>query len=200
MSSFYTFSTLDKREKTFSFAQLQGKVVLIVNVASKCHFTKQYKDLKKLEEEFKNEDFVILAFPCNQFLSQEPDELPLIWSKCQVKYGIDFPMMNKVHVNGEKEAPIYSWLKQQRRGVLGVRRVLWNFEKFLIDRNGSVAGRYSSFTKPSQLIQTITTLLKQDCDSTTEVESSEPDSCDLSLAYNSARSEFYFCDPDWDWI
>lgn len=159
MSSFYDLAPLDKTGKPFPFSELKGKVVLIVNVASKCGFTGQYKELHDLEVQFKDTDLVILGFPCNQFGSQEPGTNDEIASFCSLNYGVEFPVLAKIDVNGNDESPVYKWLKSQQSGLLGLRRVKWNFEKFLIDKNGKVEGRWASTTKPKSLAGDITKLL-----------------------------------------
>lgn len=132
----------------------KGKVVLVVNTASKCGFTPQYAGLEKLYKDLKEthaDDFVILGFPCNQFAGQEPGENDDIQSFCQLNYGVSFPIMGKVDVNGDKAEPVFEWLKNEQPGLLGMKRVKWNFEKFLIGRDGKVKGRWASVTKPESL-------------------------------------------------
>jgi glutathione peroxidase len=136
-----------------------GKVVLVVNTASKCGFTPQYDGLEALWKKYKDRGFEILAFPCNQFGGQEPGTADEIESFCKVNFGVSFPLMAKVEVNGENETPLYHWLKGEARGLMGSRGIKWNFTKFLIDREGKVVGRYAPTTKPSDLESTIEGLL-----------------------------------------
>ncbi|EQL02245.1 glutathione peroxidase [Ophiocordyceps sinensis CO18] len=162
-TSFYDFKPLDKRGQEVPLADYKGKVVLIVNTASKCGFTPQYAGLEKLYKSIKEkhpDDFVILGFPCNQFGSQEPGSDDDIQKFCQVNYGVSFPIMQKVEVNGDAASPLYQWLKEEKPGLMGLKRVKWNFEKFLVGRDGKVKGRWASTTKPETLEQPILAELK----------------------------------------
>ncbi|CAI5760709.1 unnamed protein product [Candida verbasci] len=162
MSSFYDLKPLDSKNEAFDFSQLKGKVVLIVNVASKCGFTPQYKGLEELNQKFKDSGkFQILGFPCNQFGKQEPGSNEEIGQFCQLNYGVTFPVLNKIDVNGDKEDPVYKFLKSKKSGLLGLNRIKWNFEKFLIDQDGNVVERYSSLTKPIDISPKIEELLQQ---------------------------------------
>ena len=161
MSEFYKLAPVDKKGQPFPFDQLKGKVVLIVNVASKCGFTPQYKELEALYKRYKDEGFTIIGFPCNQFGHQEPGSDEEIAQFCQLNYGVTFPIMKKIDVNGGNEDPVYKFLKSQKSGMLGLRGIKWNFEKFLVDKKGKVYERYSSLTKPSSLSETIEELLKE---------------------------------------
>lgn len=132
----------------------KGKVVLVVNTASKCGFTPQYAGLEKLYKDIKEkhpDDFAILGFPCNQFGGQEPGDNDEIQNFCQVNYGVSFPILGKVDVNGDNADPLYKWLKDEQPGIMGIKMVKWNFEKFLIGRDGKVKGRWASTTKPETL-------------------------------------------------
>ncbi|KAM3067312.1 Glutathione peroxidase 2 [Clarireedia jacksonii] len=132
----------------------RGKVILIVNTASKCGFTPQYEGLEKLYKSVKEkhgDDFVILGFPCNQFGGQEPGTDEDIQQFCQLNYGVSFPIMGKTDVNGDKASPLFDWLKKEKPGILGIQRVKWNFEKWLIGRDGQVKQRWASTTKPESL-------------------------------------------------
>lgn len=160
MSSFYALSPSDAKGEAFSFEQLKGKVVLIVNVASKCGFTPQYKELEELNQKYKDQDVQIIGFPCNQFGHQEPGNSEEIASFCSLNYGVTFPVLGKIDVNGDKADPVYAFLKSQKSGLLGLNRIKWNFEKFLVDKNGQVVERYSSLTKPKSLEAKIEELLK----------------------------------------
>lgn len=160
MSEFYKLSPKDKKGEPFPFSQLEGKVVLIVNVASKCGFTPQYEELEALYKKYKDQGLVVLGFPCNQFGSQEPGSDEEIGQFCQLNYGVSFPVLKKVDVNGGNADPVYEYLKFQKSGLLGFRGIKWNFEKFLVDKKGVVQQRYSSLTKPSSLDSAIADLLK----------------------------------------
>jgi len=163
-TSFYKFKPLDKRGKPYDFSALNGKVVLVVNTASKCGFTPQFEGLEKLYKEVKAEypgQFEILGFPCNQFGAQDPGSNDEIQSFCQVNYGVSFPVLGKVDVNGDTADPVFQWLKKEKPGLLGLQRVKWNFEKFLVDKDGKVVQRWASTSKPEQLKDTIEKELKK---------------------------------------
>ena len=129
----------------------RGKVLLIVNTASKCGFTPQYTGLEALWEKYRDQGLVVVGFPCNQFGAQEPGDAAEIASFCSLTYDVSFPMMSKIDVNGPGAHPLYIWLKHQKRGLLGSESVKWNFTKFLLDRNGEVIGRYAPTTEPKAL-------------------------------------------------
>ena len=131
-------------------SQYQGKVVLIVNTASKCGFTGQYEGLEALYEEYKDQGLIVLGFPCNQFGEQEKGGDSEIASFCQKNYGVSFPMFSKIEVNGDDTAPLYQELKVKAPGVLGTKKIKWNFTKFLVNKQGDVE-RYASTTKPEAL-------------------------------------------------
>lgn len=150
-----------QESESFKFDQLKGKVVLIVNVASKCGFTPQYKELEELYKKYQDKGFVILGFPCNQFGKQEPGSDEQITEFCQLNYGVTFPIMKKIDVNGSNADSVYNYLKSQKAGLLGFKGIKWNFEKFLVDSNGKVVQRFSSLTKPSSLDQEIQSLLSK---------------------------------------
>jgi glutathione peroxidase len=133
-----------------SLADYAGQVVLVVNTASKCGFTPQYAGLEELYKAHKDEGFVVLGFPCNQFGAQEPGSADEIEEFCQLNYGVSFPMFEKVDVNGDDEHPLFGWLKSEKSGLLG-GRIKWNFTKFLIGRDGRVIERYAPTTKPEDL-------------------------------------------------
>ncbi|NNG39417.1 glutathione peroxidase [Flexivirga sp. ID2601S] len=132
-----------------------GKVVLVVNTASKCGFTPQYKELEQLWQDYRDQGLVVLGFPCNQFGHQEPGDADEIGGFCERNYGVTFPMFAKVDVNGDDAHPLYAWLRNQAKGALGSSRIKWNFTKFLIGRDGSVLARYGSATKPGKLAQPV---------------------------------------------
>ncbi|CAI4286245.1 CCQ_1a_G0004340.mRNA.1.CDS.1 [Saccharomyces cerevisiae] len=160
-TSFYDLECKDKKGESFKFDQLKGKVVLMVNVASKCGFTPQYKELEELYKKYQDKGFVILGFPCNQFGKQEPGSDEQITEFCQLNYGVTFPIMKKIDVNGSNADSVYNYLKSQKAGLLGFKGIKWNFEKFLVDSNGKVVQRFSSLTKPSSLDQEIQSLLSK---------------------------------------
>lgn len=131
-----------------------GKVVLVVNTASKCGFTPQYAGLQELNDRYAEQGLVILGFPCNQFGHQEPGDADEIGEFCQINYGVSFPMFAKVDVNGDDAHPLFDWLKSEQGGMLG-DRIKWNFTKFLIGRDGAVLGRYAPKTAPAKLADDI---------------------------------------------
>ena len=144
-----------------ALSEYQNKVVLIVNTASKCGFTSQYRALEELHQKYRDQGLVILGFPCNQFGSQEPGGNDEIATFCQKNYGVTFPMFAKVDVNGSDTAPIYQDLKAEAPGLLGTRNIKWNFTKFLIGRNGEIINRYAPTTKPEDLEEDICTALRE---------------------------------------
>ncbi|KAI1503535.1 glutathione peroxidase [Biscogniauxia marginata] len=153
-TTFYDFKPKDKKGNEKSMEDYKGKVVLVVNTASKCGFTPQYAGLETLYKKVKEthpDDFVILGFPCNQFGGQEPGTDDDIQNFCQVNYGVSFPIMGKTEVNGDHADPLFEWMKAEKPGLLGMKRVKWNFEKFLIGRDGKVKARWASTTKPESL-------------------------------------------------
>ena len=138
---------------------LRGRIVLVVNVASRCGFTPQYKQLQELHDRYSSRGLTILAFPCNQFGGQEPGEDNQILEFCSTNYGVTFPVMSKVQVNGPQADPIYVHLKKQSPGLLGSEAIKWNFTKFLVDQRGNVLTRYASTTSPSDIARDIEKLL-----------------------------------------
>ncbi|EXJ93748.1 glutathione peroxidase [Capronia coronata CBS 617.96] len=153
-TTFFDFTPKDKRGQEYPLSQHKGKVVLAVNTASKCGFTPQFAGLeelnKKISEKYPGQ-FVIIGFPCNQFGGQDPGSNDQIQEFCQVNYGVTFPVLGKTDVNGDKAEPVFEWMKTEKPGLLGLKRIKWNFEKFLIGRDGKVLHRYSSMTKPESL-------------------------------------------------
>ena len=158
--SIYDFNvkTIDGEE--VSMSKYKGKVLLIVNVASKCGFTSQYEGLENLYEKYKNQDFMVLGFPSNQFANQEPESNDKIKEFCSLTYDVKFDMFAKVDVNGENEAPIYKFLKSNQKGILGTENIKWNFTKFLVDKEGNIVDRYASTTTPESIEKDIIKLLK----------------------------------------
>lgn len=142
-----------------SLADKTGKVLLIVNTASKCGFTPQYRGLETLWRTHRDRGFEVLAFPCNQFGAQEPGDAAGIQDFCHLTYDVSFPLMDKVEVNGEGAAPLYRWLKDEARGILGTRKIKWNFTKFLIGRDGRPVRRYGPGVKPEKIERDIARLL-----------------------------------------
>lgn len=149
-TTIYDFKLKTLQGKDFDFQTLKGKTLLIVNTASKCGFTSQYEGLEKLYLKYKDDDLVVLGFPCNQFLNQEPGNLSDIQSFCSVNYSVSFPMFEKVDVNGKNAHPLFYYLKKMLPGFL-TNTVKWNFTKFLIDKNGKPVKRFSSFIDPSKI-------------------------------------------------
>ena len=159
MPSIYDFSakTLDGRE--ISLGDYQGKVLLIVNTASKCGFTPQYEGLESLHKQYGARGLAVLGFPCNQFGAQEPGDEAEIANFCSLTYDVSFPMFAKVDVNGDNTHPLFQFLKVAKPGLLGTEGIKWNFTKFLVDRHGEVVERYAPATKPAELEKTIEGLL-----------------------------------------
>jgi len=142
-----------------SLAGFDGKVLLIVNVASKCGFTPQYAGLQALQDQFAARGFSVLGFPCNQFGAQEPGDSAEIANFCSLTYDVSFPIFAKIDVNGDDTAPLYRYLKHQAPGLLGSEGIKWNFTKFLVDRSGKVVKRYAPQTKPEDIASDIEALL-----------------------------------------
>lgn len=140
-------------------SEFEGKVVLIVNVASKCGLTPQYAGLEALYKQYGERGFVVLGFPCNQFAEQEPGTNEEIASFCEVNYGVTFPIFTRIDVNGDDTHPLYKWLKESAPGILGSEAIKWNFTKFLIDRSGAVVERYAPTTEPADIAGDIEKLL-----------------------------------------
>lgn len=153
--SFFDFTVKDAQTKSYDLAQHKGNVVLVVNVASKCGFTPQYKGLEALYQEHKNNGLMILGFPCNQFGSQEPGTNSDIQSFCEMNYGVTFPVLDKVNVNGSDAAEIYKHLKAEAPGILGTEAIKWNFTKFLIGKDGNVIERFAPNTEPADINESI---------------------------------------------
>ena len=159
MTTIADFTATLPNGQEINLADKLGKVLLVVNTASKCGFTPQYDGLEALWQEFGPRGFEVLAFPCNQFGGQEPGSADEIESFCKVNFGLSFPLMAKIEVNGPGETPLYRWLKGEAPGVLGTRRIKWNFTKFLIGRDGKVVRRYAPTAKPAAIAADIAALL-----------------------------------------
>ena len=159
MTSVYEFSarTIDGRE--ISMKDFEGKVLLIVNTASKCGFTPQYEGLEALHRKYGPKGFAVLGFPCNQFGAQEPGDAAEIASFCKLRYDVDFPLFAKIEVNGPGAHPLFQMLKAQAPGLLGSETIKWNFTKFLVDKHGQVQERFAPTTKPEALGSQIESLL-----------------------------------------
>lgn len=155
---FYDYKVKNISGEDVSMSEYKGKVVLIVNTASKCGFTKQYEGLEELYEKYKDQGFVILGFPCNQFGLQEPGGNEEIKNFCTSTFSVTFPMMSKIDVNGDDADPLYKFLKKEKGGILG-DEIKWNFTKFLIDREGNVVDRFASQKTPKALEKEVEKLL-----------------------------------------
>ncbi|MFT4246292.1 MAG: glutathione peroxidase [Micrococcaceae bacterium] len=181
MTTFYDFSVKDQDGKKVSLEEYKGKVLLVVNTATKCGFTPQYEGLEELYKEFNDEGFEILDFPCNQFNEQAPGDVSEIDSFCRITYGTEFPRFGKIDVNGKDTAPVYKWLREEKPNDEGDKvaieefvyrigpmnpyvdepgSIKWNFTKFLIDTEGNVTHRYSSTVTPEDLKEVISKELK----------------------------------------
>jgi glutathione peroxidase len=159
--SVYDFKATKINGQEISLSEYKGKVLLIVNTASKCGFTPQYEGLETLYQQYKEDGLMILGFSCNQFSEQEPGSNDEIANFCRVNYGVSFDMFAKIDVNGDNAHPLYKYLKKEATGLLGSESIKWNFTKFLVDRNGKVIDRYASTTKPASLTGDIEALLAE---------------------------------------
>lgn len=159
MSSIYDYEVNTISGKTVPLADYKGKVLLIVNTASKCGFTPQFTGLETLYSELKEQGLDILGFPCNQFLKQDPGNDSEISEFCSLNYGVTFPMFSKIEVNGDNTHPLYKFLKKEAKGLLGSEKIKWNFTKFLVNREGEVIKRYASNTEPKDIEADIKALL-----------------------------------------
>lgn len=156
--NFYHFEAIDIDGKNISMSEYKDKVVVIVNTASKCGLTPQYRDLEELYKKYKDEGFEILGFPCNQFAGQEPGDENEIQNFCELNYGVSFKMFSKVKVNGEDAHPLWKFLKENQGGLIN-SSIKWNFTKFLIDRQGNVIERYAPKDNPKKMEEKIKELL-----------------------------------------
>lgn len=150
MESIYNFKAKTLQGNEIDFSDFKNKTLLIVNTASKCGFTPQYEGLEKLYQQYKDQDFVVLAFPCNQFNNQEPGDSSSIENNCLINYGVSFPVFEKVDVNGKNAHPLFTFLKVKLPGFI-TNSIKWNFTKFLIDAEGNPIKRFAPFTKPEKI-------------------------------------------------
>ncbi len=157
--SIYDFAVNTLRGEEESLSKYKGKVLLVVNTASKCGFTPQYKGLQELHEKFKDRGFDVLGFPSNQFAGQEPGESDEIAEFCEINYGVTFPMFEKIDVKGDEAHPLFQYLSKEAPGVMGSKSVKWNFTKFLVDQEGRVLKRFAPKTTPEQIEAEISKLL-----------------------------------------
>lgn len=155
----YDIQVQDIKGQSRTLDEYQGKVLLIVNTASKCGFTPQFEGLQKLHQELGGRGFEVLGFPCNQFMSQDPGDNDEISQFCSLNYGVDFPMFAKIEVNGPNTHPLYRFLKSEAKGLMGSEKIKWNFTKFLVNQNGQVVKRYPPTTKPEAIRKDIEQLL-----------------------------------------
>ena len=159
MKSIYDYKVDDSQKNPVSLLDYKGKTLLIVNVASRCGLTPQYKGLQELYSKYSNKDFEILAFPCNQFGAQEPGSNEEIKEFCDINFNVSFKIFDKINVNGSSASPLFKHLKNEAKGVMGSEAIKWNFTKFLIDNNGSVIKRYSPQTTPDKIDKDLSKIL-----------------------------------------
>lgn len=158
-SSIYDFSANSLEGQPVSLSTFKDKVLLIVNTASQCGFTPQYQGLQSIYNKFETQGFAVLGFPCNQFGQQEPGTATEIQSFCETRFGVTFPLFEKVDVNGSNAHPLFKYLTKSAPGIFGTEGIKWNFTKFLVDRSGKVVKRYPSTTKPEEIEKDIQALL-----------------------------------------
>ena len=159
MSSVYDFSAKDIDGREQNLGAYKGKAMLVVNVASKCGFTPQYKGLEKLYEKLGDKGLVVLGFPCDQFGHQEPGDENEIKNFCSLNYDVKFPLFAKIDVNGSNAHPLYKYLKKEAKGLLGTEAIKWNFTKFLVDKNGKVVARYAPTDTPEKIEKDVAAVL-----------------------------------------
>ncbi|TXS96575.1 glutathione peroxidase [Parahaliea maris] len=157
--SVYGFTCASPSGEPKSLSDYEGKVLLVVNTASKCGFTPQFEGLEKLYQQFRDRGLEILGFPCNQFGKQDPGSNDEIMEFCQLNYGVSFPMFGKIEVNGDDADPLFKHLKKEAPGMLGSQGIKWNFTKFLVDTSGKVIKRYAPKTKPEEIARDIEGML-----------------------------------------
>jgi glutathione peroxidase len=155
----YDIQVKSIRGEAKDLSEYRGKLMLVVNTASKCGFTPQYKGLQKLHETYRDQGLAILGFPCNQFAGQEPDNEETIAQQCELNHGVTFPLHTKIDVKGRGIHPLYKHLTKAKRGILGTKSVKWNFTKFLVDREGNVIRRFSPKDTPEMIEKVIEKLI-----------------------------------------
>ena len=160
MTTVYDFSAKSIDGKNRKLSDYKGKVLLVVNTASKCGFTPQYKGLEEVYRKYKDRGFAVLGFPSNQFGEQEPGPDSEIAEFCEMNFGVTFPLFSKVDVNGEQAHPLYKYLTSEKKGLLGSEAIKWNFTKFLVGKDGKVIDRYAPTTKPQDIERDIEKALK----------------------------------------
>ena len=159
MTTIADFTVVNNKGEQIDLKQKLGKIILVVNTASKCGFTPQYEGLEELFQQYREQGFEVLAFPCNQFGGQEPGNASEIAEFCKVNFGLTFPLMEKVDVNGDDASPLFDWMKAEKPGLMGSKAIKWNFTKFLIDREGNVVKRYAPTDAPKSIVKDIEKLL-----------------------------------------
>jgi len=159
MKSIYDYKVDDSQKNPVSLSDYKGKTLLIVNVASRCGLTPQYKGLQEIYSKYSDKDFEILAFPCNQFGAQEPGSNEEIKEFCDINFSVSFKIFDKINVNGSSASPLFKHLKNEAKGVMGSEAIKWNFTKFLIDNNGRVIKRYSPQTTPDKIDKDLSKIL-----------------------------------------
>ncbi|HAD18624.1 MAG TPA: glutathione peroxidase [Erythrobacter sp.] len=159
MTTIADFTVINNKGEQIDLKQKLGKIILVVNTASKCGFTPQYEGLEELFQQYREQGFEVLAFPCNQFGGQEPGNASEIAEFCKVNFGLTFPLMKKVDVNGDDASPLFDWMKAEKPGLMGSKAIKWNFTKFLIDREGNVVKRYAPTDAPKSISKDIEKLL-----------------------------------------
>ena len=159
MTTIADFTVTTNRGEELDLAEKKGKVLLVVNTASKCGFTPQYDGLEDLYQKYKDQGFEVLGFPCNQFGAQEPGNADEIAEFCKVNFGVTFPLMEKVDVNGPEASPVFDWMKGEAKGLMGSTGIKWNFTKFLVDRDGKVVKRFAPQDAPGSIARHIEKLL-----------------------------------------
>ena len=159
MTTIYDFEALQITGKPIALKQFEGKAMLIVNTASACGFTPQFAGLEELHKSYSDKGLVVLGFPCNQFGAQDSGKNSAIAEFCQLNYGVSFPMMEKIEVNGNGAHPLYKWLTKEAPGILGTQAIKWNFTKFLVGKNGEVIKRYAPTDTPKSMTRDIESAL-----------------------------------------
>ena len=159
MTTIADFTVTSNRGEEVDLSDKLGKVLLVVNTASKCGFTPQYEGLEELYQKFADRGFEVLGFPCNQFGAQEPGSADEIAEFCKVNFGVTFPLMEKVDVNGDEASPLFDWMKAEAPGLMGSKAIKWNFTKFLVDREGNVVKRYAPQDTPARIAKDVEKLL-----------------------------------------